>query len=126
MRHADIDRVFGRGRLQMVTGEHVEVFREEAQPGERRRYTKRFLCTSEGDFRQWTEREWRILARLVGHGIGPVPDVVRFDRGTDGRPALVQTYDAGVTVDHWMTLLPVQRDGRVLRHVFEDLSLIHI
>ena len=23
-----IDRVFGRGRLKMVTGEHVEVFRE--------------------------------------------------------------------------------------------------
>jgi hypothetical protein len=122
MNRADIDRVFGRGRLQMVTGEHVEVFREEAQPGERRRYTKRFLCTSEGDFRQWTEREWRILARLVGHGIAAVPDVVRFDRGASGRPALVQTYDAGVTVDHWMTLLPVQRDGRVLRHVFEDCA----
>jgi hypothetical protein len=57
----------------MVTGEHVEVFREEAQPGERRRYTKRFLCTSEGDFRQWTEREWRILARLVGHGSARSP-----------------------------------------------------
>ncbi|HEX6362044.1 MAG TPA: hypothetical protein VFZ93_03755, partial [Albitalea sp.] len=122
MTPADIDRVFGRGRLKMVTGEHVEVFREEALPGERRRYTKRFLCTSEGDFRQWTEREWRILARLVGHGIGPVPDVVQFDRGANGRPALVQTYDAGVTVDHWMTLLPVQRDGRVLRHVFEDCA----
>ena len=71
MTPADIDRVFGRSRLKMVTGEHVEVFREEAQPGERRRYTKRFLCTTEGDFRHWTEREWRILARLVGHGIGP-------------------------------------------------------
>ena len=106
---ADIDRVFGRSRLKMVTGEHVEVFREESQPGERRRYTKRFLATPAGDFRQWTEREWRILARLVGHGIGPVPDVVQFDRGAVGRPALVQTYDAGVTVDHWATLLPVRR-----------------
>jgi hypothetical protein len=122
MNRADIERVFGRGRLQMVTGEHVEVFREEALPGERRRYTKRFLCTSEGDFRQWTEREWRILARLVGHGIGPVPDVVQFDRGANGRPALVQTYDAGITVDHWMTLLPVERDGRMLHHVFEDCA----
>ena len=42
MKPADIERVFGRGRLQMVTGNHVEVFREEAAPGERRRYTKRF------------------------------------------------------------------------------------
>ncbi|WP_280150580.1 hypothetical protein [Piscinibacter sp. XHJ-5] len=122
MNPVDIDRVFGRSRLKMVTGEHVEVFREEAQPGERRRYTKRFLCTSEGDFRHWTEREWRILARLVGHGIGPVPDVVQFDRGASGRPAIVQTYDAGITVDHWATLLPVERDGRVLRHVFEDCA----
>ena len=122
MTPADIDRVFGRSRLKMVTGEHVEVFREEAPPGERRRYTKRFLCTTEGDFRHWTEREWRILARLVGHGIGPVPDVVQFDRGATGRPALVQTYDAGVTVDHWATLLPVERSGRALHHVFEDCA----
>ena len=28
MTPADIDRVFGRGRLRMVTGDHVEVFRE--------------------------------------------------------------------------------------------------
>ena len=122
MTPADIDRVFGRSRLKMVTGEHVEVFREQAAPGERRRYTKRFLCTTDGDFRHWTEREWRILARLVGHRIGPVPDVVQFDRGATGRSALVQTYDAGVTVDHWATLLPVARDGRVLRHVFEDCA----
>ena len=51
-----------------------------------------------------------------------MPDVVQFDRGATGRPALVQTYDAGVTVDHWATLLPVERDGRVLRHVFEDCA----
>ena len=118
----DIDRVFGRGRLQMVTGEHVEVFREPATPGERRRYTKRFLATAAGDFRHWTEREWRILARLVGHGIGPVPDVVQFDRGAADRPAIVQTYDAGITVDHWATLLPVQRHGVDQAHVFEDCA----
>ena len=122
MTPAAIDRVFGRGRLRMVTGDHVEVFREAALPGERRRYTKRFLATPDGDFRQWTEREWRILARLVGHGIGPVPDVVQFDRGADGRQALVQTYDAGVTIDHWTTLLPMQRDDVTLAHVFEDCA----
>src|SRR5258706_1214129 len=122
MNSADIERVFGRDRLKMMTGEHVEVFREASLPGERRRYTKRFLSTTEGDFRHWTEREWRILARLVGHRIGPVPDVVQFDRGSSDRPALVQTYDAGITVDHWATLLPVERDGRVLRHVFEDCA----
>jgi serine/threonine protein kinase len=120
MTPADIDRVFGRSRLRMVTGDHVEVFREASLPGERRRYTKRFLATPEGDFREWTEREWRILARLVGHGIKPVPDVVQFDRGAADRAALVQTFDAGVTVDHWATLLPLERDGVLLRNVFED------
>jgi hypothetical protein len=122
MTPADIDRVFGRGRLRMVTGDHVEVFREHSLPGERRRYTKRFLATAAGDFSEWTEREWRILARLVGHGIKPVPDVVRFDRGAADRAALVQTYDAGVTVDHWATLLPLERDGAILRNVFEDCA----
>ena len=122
MTPGDIDRVFGRSRLRMVTGDHVEVFREETSPGERRRYTKRFLATTAGDFRHWTEREWRILARLVGHGIAPVPDVVQFDRGAADRPALVQTYDAGVTVDHWSTLLPIRREGVDHRHVFEDAA----
>jgi hypothetical protein len=117
-----IERVFGRGRLKMVTGEHVEVFREAVARGERRRYTKRFLNTREGDFGQWTEREWRILARLIGHGIACVPDVVQFDRGRLGGMRIVQTYDAGVTVDQWATLLPVTRDGRVYRHVFEDCA----
>ena len=117
-----IDRVFGRGRLKMVTGEHVEVFREAVAPGERRRYTKRFLNTTGGDFAHWTEREWRILARLIGHGIGCVPEVVQFDRGSVAGRQLVQTYDAGVTVDQWATLLPLLRDGHVYRHAFEDCA----
>jgi serine/threonine protein kinase len=91
-------------------------------PGERRRYTKRFLNSTDGDFAHWTEREWKILARLIGHGIGCVPDVVQFDRGSAKGPQLVQTYDAGVTVDQWATLLPLYRDGHVYRHAFEDCA----
>ena len=106
----------------MVTGEHVEVYREAVAPGERRRYTKRFLATGDADFGQWTEREWRILARLIGHGIRCVPDVVQFDGGAQGGVRLVQTYDAGVTVDQWATLLPVSRGGIFHRHVFEDCA----
>jgi hypothetical protein len=117
-----IERVFGRGRLKMATGEHVEVFREAVGSSERRRYTKRFLATGDTDFRQWTEREWRILARLIGHGIRCVPDVVQFDGGAAGGMRQVQTYDAGVTVDQWATLLPVARDGVARTHVFEDCA----
>ena len=108
-----IDRVFGCSRLKMATGEHVEVFREAVVSGERRRYTKRFLDTTDGHFAHWTEREWRILARLIGHGIDCVPDVVQFDRGSVAGTQLVQTYDAGVTVDQWATLLPLIRDARI-------------
>lgn len=117
-----LDRVFGNSRLKMVTGQYVEVYREAAAPGERRRYTKRFVRTREGDFRDWTEREWRILARLVGHGAKHVPDIVQYDRGSGDGTALVQTYDAGVTLDHWVTLLQVQRDGRRQRHIFQDCA----
>ena len=121
-----IERVFGCSRLKMATGEHVEVFREAVRPGERRLYTKRFLETGDADFRHWTEREWRILARLIGHGIRCVPDVVRFDGGGEGGMRQVQTYDAGVTVDQWATLLPVARGGVVLRHVFEVLQQLEV
>ena len=81
MTPSQIEQVFGRERLKMTTGDHVEVFREAMASGERRRYTKRFLATRDGDFGPWTEREWRILARLIGHGIRCVPDVVQFDGG---------------------------------------------
>ena len=117
-----IEQVFGRGRLKMATGEHVEVFREAMMPGERRRYTKRFLTTSAGDFGPWTAREWRILARLIGHGIQCVPDVVQFDGGAQGGARLVQTYDAGITVDQWGTLLPVARRRQRHAHIFEDCA----
>src|SRR5207237_69293 len=102
-----IDRVFGCRRLKMTTGEHVEVFREAIVPGERRRYTKRFLDTTDGHFAHWTEREWRILARLTGHGIDCVPDVVQFDRGSIAGTQRVQTYDAGLTPDQRPTSMPL-------------------
>ena len=35
-------------------------------------------------FRALDRREWRILARLIGHGIRCVPDVVQFDGGAQG------------------------------------------
>jgi len=117
-----LERVFGRARLKMATGEHVEVHREAALPGERRRYTKRFLSTDDADFREWTGREWRVLARLIGHGVGCVPDVVQFDGGAAGGMRHVQTYDAGTTVDQWASLLPVRRAGIVRQHVFEDCA----
>ena len=116
-----IDHVFGRGRLKMDTGAHVEVFREAAPPGESRRYTKRFLTTADGDYAQWTEREWRILALLIGHGSRCVPDIVQYDRDARGTK-LVQTYDAGATVDQWATLLPVERGGSLYARVFEDCA----
>jgi len=117
-----IEQVFGGERLKIATGDHVEVYREALAPGQRRRYTKRFLATSEGDFGPWTEREWRILARLIGHGVRCVPDVVQFDGAPTGGLRLVQTYDAGVTVDQWGTLVPVARGGEARRHVFEDCA----
>ena len=117
-----IERVFGRDRQKMATGDHVEVFREAVAPGERRRYTKRFLATGGTDFRQWTDREWRILARLIGHGVRCVPAVVQYHGGVEGGMRELQTYDAGITVDQWATLLPVERDGTRRRHVFEDCA----
>ena len=95
--------------------------REAAPRGESRRYTKRFLTTADGDYAQWTEREWRILALLVGHGSRCVPDIVQYDRDARGTK-LVQTYDAGATVDQWATLLPVERGGSLYARVFEDCA----
>lgn len=122
MNRADIDLVFGRDRLRMVTDSHVEVFREESKPGERRRYSKRFLATGAGELQHWAEREMHILTHLPGLGVTQVPEVAQFFAGAGGQPALLRTYDAGVTVDHWATLLPVQRGGVRQRHVFEDCA----
>ena len=112
MTPAEIERVFGRGRLRMTTGEHVEVFREEARDDEERRYTKRFLETANGDLRAWTEREWRILDRLGARGDAAVAKVIRFFPVDESGMARLQTRDAGPTVDQWATLVPLRRTRR--------------
>jgi hypothetical protein len=122
MTPAEIDRVFGRARLRMTTGEHVEVFREEAREGEERRYTKRFLETASGDFRPWTEREWRILDRLGARGDAAVARVVRFFPADDTGMPRLQTRDAGPTVDQWAALVPLRRTAPVLPYVFGDCA----
>ncbi|HEX2540180.1 MAG TPA: hypothetical protein VHM00_03755 [Caldimonas sp.] len=119
---ADLDRVFGRERLRMPSGEHVEVFRESAQPGERLRYSKRFVRSLLGDFRSWTEREWQILQRLTQAGPAPVPQIAGFTPAAGETPAQLQTFDAGVTVDQWTTLRPSHPDRPAARHVFEDCA----
>nr|HET7858217.1 hypothetical protein [Caldimonas sp.] len=106
----------------MITGEHVEVFREEARAGEERRYTKRFLETASGDFRPWTEREWRILDRLGARGDAAVARVVRFFPADDTGMPRLQTRDAGPTVDQWAALVPLRRDAPVLPYVFGDCA----
>ena len=120
------DLVFGRGRLQMPTGEHVEVYREAARPGERLRYSKRFRSTLLGDFRPWTERECQILQRLAGQGGGSaapaVAQVAGYTAAADGRDAELQTWEAGISVEHWTTLQPSHPDRPAARHVFEDCA----
>ncbi|MEO8312631.1 MAG: hypothetical protein ABI520_15795 [Caldimonas sp.] len=122
MTPADVERVFGKSRMQIPAGRHVEVFREEARSGEERRYTKRFLRTPDVDFRLWTERECRVLVRLGRLAGAPVPKVLDFlPAEGDGTPTL-QTRDAGATLDQWATLVPLRRGKTLLRNVFDDCA----
>lgn len=63
-----------------------------------------------GDLQHWTERERRVLARLGSLGAGR------------GEPVRSCARDAAFSVEHWTTLLPVQREGMRYRHVFEDCA----
>ncbi|MDQ6629586.1 MAG: hypothetical protein M3Z29_14265, partial [Pseudomonadota bacterium] len=122
MTPAEIDRVFGRGRLRMATGEHVEVVREAALPGQACRYTKRFVATPAGDFGPWTERERRILERLGAHAGAPVARLVPASAALDTGKRRLQTEDAGPTVDQWASLVPLRRGDIPLANVFEDCA----
>lgn len=113
-----LEQVFGRSRRQMPTATGVEVFREAAAPGARLRYTKRFLVTPRGDLRGWAWREGRILGRLAANGVRCIPALAGFD----GEAGVVQTFDAGVTVEQWATLVPVERNGAIVPHVFTDCA----
>lgn len=110
--------MFGRGRLQMITGHHVEVFRDATLPGERRRYTKRFLQTATADFRPWTERESRILELLGKQANAPVAKRVSSAPAEGGEPPRLQTYDAGATVDQWATRVPLRSGGAAIDNLF--------
>ena len=113
--------MFGADRLQMATGGHVEVFREAAAHGVERAYTKRFLAGASGDFRVWTEREWRILDRLASHR-APAARPFEFLLADGSGAAALRTRDAGATVEQWATLVPLRRGDTALRNVFEDCA----
>lgn len=125
---ADKDPVFGRGPLRVATGDHVEVWREAAAPGERRRYRKHYLKTALTDYRPWTERERRVLEALGRHPGAPVADLAPETSGDDHgrRGANVDseliTFDAGPSVDQWATLVVLRRGGTALTNVFEDCA----
>ena len=122
MVNTDLAGFFGRERRPMPSGDHVEVVREAARPGERVRYSKRFLRTEEGDFRPWTVREAEVLARLGEQRVGHVVRRAGFQHETVERPAQLQTFDAGISVDQWAALLPSRAVGPPARHVFEDCA----
>jgi len=122
MTPADVERVFGRSRLQIATGHHVEVFREVALHGEERRYTKRFLETDTVDFRPWTEREYRVLVRLGRLPGAPVAKALDFFPADESGAPRLQTRDAGATLDQWATLVPLRRGETTLRNVFDDCA----
>lgn len=84
----------------METGSHVEVVREAAAVGERRRYTKQCFSTKAGDLRAWTGRESRILADLARRGVRCVPALA-----ADAGNGPMQTLDAGASVQQLVTLL---------------------
>jgi hypothetical protein len=121
MTPADVERVFGRSRLQIATGRHVEVFREVARSGEERRYTKRFLATDSVDFRPWTEREHHVLVRLGRLQGAPIAKALDSS-GRRAAHARLQTRDAGATLDQWATLVPLRRGETTLRNVFDDCA----
>src|SRR5436190_1574512 len=122
MTPADVERVFGRSRLQIATGRHVEVFREVARSGEERRYTKRFLQTESVDFRPWTEREYRVLVRLGRLPGAPVAKALELLPADESGTPSLQTRDAGATLDQWATLVPLRRGETTLRNVFDDCA----
>ena len=123
MTPADIDRVFGRGRLRMVTGDHVEVFREESQPGERRRYTKRFLATPAGDFRA-VDRARVAHPRAPGrprHRAGARRGPLRPRREPTGRRWCRPTTPASPSTTG-RRCCRCSATARSARHVFEDCA----
>jgi hypothetical protein len=119
MNGLDPERVFGHARLVVSSGAHVEVVREAAAPGERRRYSKRFLAAPDGDFRPCTVRESRVLAHLARKGVRCIPAIAAPAEGLDDA---LQTFDAGVTLRDWSSVLRFERDGRPVRNVFADAA----
>ena len=101
-----------------------ECFAKRSHPGERRRYTKRFLATQRRRLSaQWTERGMA-HSRPARSDTASAACPTLFS-STPGRWAACgscRPTTPASTVDQWATLLPVSRDGAVRRHVFEDCA----
>jgi serine/threonine protein phosphatase PrpC len=105
MKQEQIERVFGARTLKMATGEHVEVFREAVAPGERRRTPSASsppAMPTSANGPSANGASSRALSDTAS--LRARRRAVR--RRRRGGMRQVQTYDAGVTVDQWATLLP--------------------
>jgi serine/threonine protein kinase len=66
----------------------------------------------------WSDRENRFLSLFHGGSLRHVVQMHKLEAATPGAVSSVDTHDAGLTIEEWLTVAPRYGDGTSFNHVF--------
>lgn len=78
-------------------------------------YHKRFKLNG---WNIWSDRENRFLMRFMSDKLRHVVQTKKFDSSTPGVIDVVETHDAGLTIEEWLQVTPRYADGTTFSHPF--------
>jgi hypothetical protein len=117
-----LDLMFGVGRRRMMTGDHVEVWREAPTEKDRLPYfRKRFVAQRGPGAIDWNLREALLILTLDELGSAHLQQFDSTSHTQDRTQRDLRTRHAGPSLQNWLDL-PVTRADRRVAHVFHDCA----
>ncbi len=117
-----LDLMFGVGRRRMMTGDHVEVWREAPAEKDRQPYfSKRFIAQRSPGAIDWNLREALLILTMDELGSAHLQQFDSTSHTQDRTQRDLRTRHAGPSLQNWLDL-PVARADRRLAHAFHDCA----
>lgn len=114
--------MFGTGRRRIMTGDHVEVWREAAaEDGRAPYFRKRFVAQRSPNAIDWNLREALLILTLDELGSAHLQQFESTSNSQDRKQRDLRTQHAGPSLQHWLDL-PLKREGRRVAHAFHDCA----
>lgn len=100
--------------------EYVEVSRIASAVNSEAKFRKKYLNSTDGDFRYWNERENWFLIKFKQEKIKHVVQAGSIVWNNADEYDFIETLDAGPSLFDWLRVQPKMRDGTITPHPLSD------